>query len=266
MATTEPDAAESGAATQPLTRIANILGACLIGMAVTALLLWMFAAGMQMGGGGVFYLVAFLVATVMGYAIVKQATEVLPWLRIAIILAALAGFSLVSLNWRRLGFEDPFVAPAVIGIFVMLAYFFTPGAKAPEAEAFEETSGNRLAATEAAGEAPALADAVPVSVTFFRKSSMMGMGVCYHIDCDGRRVADIDNGRLVTVQIPAGDHQFTLTDDYGTGPGSAIGVNLKPDEEAFIDCSFRSLWKGVDFRQVDRAEAEREMEGLSAGM
>jgi hypothetical protein len=285
MATSEPtDLADPDDTTkQPLTRFANVLGATFIGMAVTGLLLWLVAGGMQMGGGGIFYLVIFLVATGGGYVLVKQATESFPSLRIAIIVAGLGAIVLVSANWRQFGFEDPWVAPAIFAIFVMMAYFFTPGGMSVEpvksfkdqmedqlagAESVAEPSANPAqplasadAAPAVADEAQAVADAAPASVTMFRKSSMMGMQVDYFICCDGKPIAKIENGCMETVKVPPGTHQFTLTDDYAS-VSAPISLNLEPGEEAYIDCSFRSLWKGVTFRTVDRAEAERDMEGL----
>jgi O-antigen/teichoic acid export membrane protein len=108
-----------------LVRFINVLGATVVGALVTGGVMWVLAREMGFGGGGIFYLFVFLVATVSSYRLVQKLTATHPIVRaLAGVLGGAAILVFVA-NWRELGAEDPFVVVIIVAIFLGIAYWFT---------------------------------------------------------------------------------------------------------------------------------------------
>lgn len=115
----------ASASADKLTRFANVLGATFVGLIATGLLMWLNYRVMGGGGSGIVYLGAYLVAAALGYQAVKRLTDAAPASRFVLILLGLGAIGAISTMWQQIGFEDPFVGPAIFAVFVALAYWFT---------------------------------------------------------------------------------------------------------------------------------------------
>jgi len=109
-----------------LDRIVAIILAALIGCAAVALALLIVAKGLGIGGGGILYVVVLLGAGGGSYGFCMKLVKRIVWVRWPVIALVVIGIAYLSINYKNLGFEDPFVPIILVILPIAFLYMFIP--------------------------------------------------------------------------------------------------------------------------------------------
>src|SRR5512133_374424 len=92
-----------------LDRILAIILAALIGCAAVALSLLIVAKGLGIGGAGIIYVLILIGAGGGSYGFCIKLVKSIVWIRWPIIVLLVIGIAYSSINYKSIGFEDPYV-------------------------------------------------------------------------------------------------------------------------------------------------------------
>lgn len=109
-----------------LDRLSAIVLAALAGCVAVALAMWVFAKGLHLGGGGPVYVLVLLLAGGASYPVLVKFVRRQRWAKWLVLPGLIAAAVYLAINYRALGFEDPFVPVIIVALPVGLLYMFIP--------------------------------------------------------------------------------------------------------------------------------------------
>ena len=143
----------------------------------------------------------------------------------------------------------PDFTPDVIALFDGLRTF-APADLAVAAEAPKPAAAAPPPAATTAAPPPAAAAAMSGSgtIVFYRPSNFVGSARRIKIECNGVKVADLQNGRVFTLKAPVGSHKLKVQGDDAT-------VDVVPGGEYF----FRTSMATGSLKVVEANEARADI-------
>jgi hypothetical protein len=130
---TEPDGSgaqapvvPTGAAMSKFDRFSAVVMAALVGLVAVVAALYVFAARLRLGGGGILYVVLFLAVGGGSYILCAKLVRKIPWTRWLALAGLVIAVGYVAINYRALGAKDPFLPAVIVLLPVALLYMLLP--------------------------------------------------------------------------------------------------------------------------------------------
>ena len=130
MAKTPAAEGHGGEGTDWLTNLSVTLGATGLGIIGVAALMYVLASRMGYGGGGILYVVWFIILAALGRKAVRAVLAYHAQMKWIVLAIFVAGVVIMELNYQRLGAEDPYLLLVILAIFVGVVHMFTAPKKA----------------------------------------------------------------------------------------------------------------------------------------